>query len=104
VSRKRKTAAERRHLDRVAQLRCLITDGFPVTLHHVRRCGMPRSHFQVLPIVDRQHLAEYEGSLEHGKESWEAKYGCQEYWLGVVDGLLGCYRERLDGRMPPVTR
>ena len=97
------SAAEKRHMARVAELDCIITD-HAATIHHVRRCGMPRSHFMVLPLSPEEHQVEYAGSLEHGKESWEARRGCQEYWLGVVDGLLGCYEERLDGRMPPVTR
>lgn len=53
------TAAERRHMDRVASLGCLITGG-PATLHHVtgyadRMGRFARSHRLVVPLAPQYH-------------------------------------------------
>lgn len=63
-------AAERRHMDRVASLGCLLS-GEPATLHHVSSTieggRIARSHQRVVPLAPRYHL------IQHGpKESVEA--------------------------------
>lgn len=66
------TAAEKRHMARVAQLPCLVSGERPVTLHHVtgyadRPGRFARSHRLVVPLAARYHL------YQHGpKESVEA--------------------------------
>ncbi|MGV1682971.1 hypothetical protein [Sphingopyxis sp. NJF-3] len=55
------TAAERRHMDRVAGLPCLVSGQRPVTLHHVtgyadRMGRFSRSHRWVVPLLARFHL------------------------------------------------
>ena len=69
---KRPTPAERRHMDRVASLPCLVSGKRPVTLHHVtsyadRMGRFSRSHKLVVPLAPEYHL------IQHGpRESVEA--------------------------------
>lgn len=66
------TAAEERHMDRVAKRPCLACGAHPVTLHHCtgyadRMGRLPRSHRLVVPLCPRHHL------IQHGPhESVEA--------------------------------
>lgn len=67
--RKAPTAAERRHLGRVAELGCLVC-GEPSTVHHVTSDGyqrLTRTHTRVTPLCPRHHMIQF-GS----KESVEA--------------------------------
>ena len=65
-------AAERAHMDRVAQMPCLVCGVRPVTLHHVsayadRMGRIARSHKLVAPLCNRHHL------IQHGpRDSVEA--------------------------------
>lgn len=69
---KKPTAEERRHMDRVAQLPCIVSGKRPVTLHHVtgyadRMGRFSRSHKLVVPLAAEYHL------IQHGpKMSVEA--------------------------------
>lgn len=66
------TAAERRHMDRVAGLPCLVGAACAgrVTLHHVSSDGfqrIARSHQRIVPLCERHH------QIQHGpRESVEA--------------------------------
>jgi hypothetical protein len=66
------TKSERAHMDRVAQMPCLVSGERPVTLHHVtgyadRMGRFARSHKCVVPLAARYHL------IQHGpRESVEA--------------------------------
>lgn len=66
---KRPTAAERRHIARIAELPCLVCGG-PATVHHVTSDGykrITRSHFLITPLCARHHM------IQHGpRESVEA--------------------------------
>lgn len=60
------TAAEQRHMDRVAALGCLVS-GRPATLHHVtgyadRMGRFARSHSLVVPLAPEYHL------IQHGPD------------------------------------
>lgn len=66
----RKSAAEKRHMDRVAAMGCLVS-GKPATLHHVSATihggRIARSHKRVVPLAPEYHL------IQHGpKASVEA--------------------------------
>jgi hypothetical protein len=59
--RKAPTAAERRHLDRVAQMGCLVC-GQPSTVHHVTSDGyqrLTRSHERIVPLCPRHHMIQF---------------------------------------------
>lgn len=62
----RKSAAEMRHMDRVAALGCLVS-GKPATLHHVTASihggRIARSHKRVVPLAPEYHL------IQHGPKS-----------------------------------
>jgi hypothetical protein len=65
-----KSAAEKRHMDRVAAMGCLVS-GKPATLHHVSATihggRIARSHKRVVPLAPEYHL------IQHGpKTSVEA--------------------------------
>lgn len=52
------TAAERRHMDRVAAMPCLVTGQREVVLHHVMKCPgkrMRRDHRFVVPLTPEMH-------------------------------------------------
>jgi hypothetical protein len=94
MKRTRKKAAsadEKRHMDRVAALGCLIS-GKPATLHHVSStihgARITRSHKRIVPLAPEYHL------IQHGpKTSVEAlghlgffeRYGID--LLAVADAL-----------------
>lgn len=57
------TAAEKRHMDRVAGLGCLVCGG-PATLHHVtsyadRMGRFSRSHRLIVPLAPEYHLIQH---------------------------------------------
>lgn len=66
---KRPTAAERRHIARIAEMGCLVCGG-PATVHHVTSDGykrITRSHLLVTPLCPVHH------QIQHGpRESVEA--------------------------------
>jgi len=63
--RKATTAAERRHLGRVAAMPCLVCES-PSTVHHVTSDGyqrLTRTHERVVPLCPRHHMIQF-GSHE----------------------------------------
>lgn len=59
--RKPTTAAERRHLDRVAAMPCLVCES-PATVHHVTSDGyqrLTRTHERVVPLCPRHHMIQF---------------------------------------------
>lgn len=68
--RKQPTAEERRHIERVAAMPCLVS-GEAATVHHVTASihggRLSRSHQRIVPLAPRYHL------IQHGpRESVEA--------------------------------
>lgn len=57
-----KTAAEQRHMDRVAAMGCLVS-GKPATLHHVTASihggRIARSHKRVVPLAPEYHQIQF---------------------------------------------
>lgn len=91
--RKRKaTAAERAHLDAVAQLPCLICGAWPVELHHLRTgqgMGQRASHFEVLPLCPYHHRYGGFGVAIHGgTQEFQRNYGSETELLARVLALL----------------
>lgn len=84
------TAEERRHIERVASLPCLVC-GATATVHHVTATvhggRISRSHKRVVPLCPKHH------QIQHGPESVEAlsHRGFYDRWgidlLAVADGL-----------------
>ena len=98
MAKKRKpTKAESEHMDRVAQLGCIvcINNGYrdtPAEIHHPRTGvgGAQRSpHTTVLPLCPIHHRTGGHGIAIHaGQETWEALYGTETELLHQVEGLL----------------
>lgn len=90
MKKKTATAAEKRHMDAVQALGCLIHYS-PAEIHHCGTySGGGRDHMKVLPLCPRCHRGHGYGiSLHDGKKRWEEINGAEEYWLGVVNGRLG---------------
>lgn len=81
------TAAEKRHLDAVASLPCLVCGRQPVEIHHVRRYGETRKHKKVVPLCPEHHRGT-EGLHALGKKEWERRYMTQDAMLERVEQLL----------------
>jgi hypothetical protein len=90
--KQRPSTFERKHMDRVAGLPCLVSGKRPVTLHHVtgyadRMGRFSRSHRLVVPLAPEYHL------IQHGpKESVEALGHRKFYWRHQVDLLAEARR------------
>lgn len=59
--RKAPTAAERRHLQRVAEMGCLVC-GQPSTVHHVTSDGfqrLTRTHARIVPLCPCHHMIQF---------------------------------------------
>lgn len=94
------SAAEKRHMDRVAGLGCCICGG-EATLHHVTSDGfqrITRSHRRVIPLCPRHHLIQHgpHESIEAlGHEGFYRAYGvhplmlADDLWAGsrVILGI-----------------
>jgi len=99
--RKATTAVERRHLDRVAGMGCLVCDG-PSTVHHVTSDGyhrLTRTHERIVPLCPRHHMIQWgpHDSVEAlGHAGFTATYGID--LLAVSDRLWGKSQEIEHGR------
>lgn len=89
---KRPTAAEKKHMDKVAQMPCMACGAHPVELHHPRRgMGMSQraSHFDVLPLCPAHHRTGGHGvALHAGQKTWESIYGTEAELLERLRGLM----------------
>jgi hypothetical protein len=84
--------AEKAHMDRVANLGCIICHNPYVVIHHIttaRGFGGRSSHYEVLPLCVRHHDGGERGVAVHaGVKTWEAKFGTQKELLEKVRLLL----------------
>ena len=86
AKKKPATAAERAHMNAVAELGCLICQ-MPAQIHHVRRNGEKRNHFKVIPLCAMHHL-ETGGigvAIHAGRRSWEKNFGLELDYLDQVN-------------------
>jgi hypothetical protein len=90
-------AADKSHLDRVANLGCIVclNLGFidsPAEIHHPRTGqGMSQRarHQDAIPLCPRHHRTGGFGVAIHaGQKTWEAKYGTELELLAQVKKLL----------------
>lgn len=78
--RKAATAAERRHLHRVAAMGCLVC-GEPSTVHHVTSDGfqrLTRTHSRVAPLCPVHHMIQFgprESVEALGHQGFKVTYG-----------------------------
>ena len=93
------TAAESRHLDRVARLGCVLCRvhlsiyDSPAEIHHPRTgtgAGCKASHFDAIPLCPSHHRLGNEALHVMGRKAWERHFGITERELmQVTKNLLG---------------
>ena len=77
---KRHTAAEQRHLDRVAQLPCVLCGAQPVEIHHIREgqgAAQRASHFLVAALCPDCHRGP-NGFHGLGRKGFATRYKLDE--------------------------
>lgn len=87
MTRKQANAKEKKHLDAVSQLPCLVCGAVPVELHHtVRLAKKKRDHMEVLPLCVFHHRGVF--SIHMARKSFRAQYGTEEELLQQVERML----------------
>jgi len=92
------TAAEKRHIDRVAKIGCLVClreMGIfsPASPHHCDGRTKRGAHFKIIPLCGVHHQGgnntdEYV-SVHPYKAAFYARYGSEQELLDAVDDLIG---------------
>ena len=79
------TKAEKKHMDKVAQLGCFVCER-PAALQHIRPkgtgIGRRTSHFEVIPLCPDHHQGKF--SIHMSKKAFEEKYGTEKEILEIV--------------------
>ena len=88
-----KTAAEKKHLSRVAALGCVAGScGMPAEVHHPRDgkgIAQRGSHYDAIPLCPRHHRTGGLGVAIHaGQKTWEAIFGTEAELVEKTKGLL----------------
>ena len=82
MAKKAATAAERRHMERVSHMPCLVCDTWPVHVHHVHSDGMKRigkSNWIVAPLCPEHHQGDT-GVHALGHAGFTARYDVDLLW------------------------
>lgn len=86
MARKKKSKLEKEHMDKVAQLGCIICGNPEVHLHHIRYkgLGMGRrsTNFEVIPLCQPHHQGNF--SVHNRTIEFEKKFGSQKKLLERV--------------------
>lgn len=87
---KQATPAQKRRMDRVAALGCLICQS-PAIIHHTgTHLGGGRDHDYVIPLCPRHHQYGGDGvSIHDNRASWQKIHGTEEELLEKIAILLG---------------
>ncbi len=93
---KRKTRAEKEHLNKVAALGCIACkklgyDDTPAELHHLRSgvgMGQRSSHFRVIPLCHHHHRTGND-SIHQSPATFAKKFGDEEQLLAEVNKSVG---------------
>ena len=94
----RKTKAEKQHLERVANLGCIVCRNLgidpevPASIHHKllgMGMGQRASHYDVMPLCYLHHQGGGHGIAIHaGMKTWIKKYGTEEKLIEQTKELL----------------
>ena len=90
------TAAEVRHLTKVAALGCIacVNNGYedtPAEIHHIGNGTMSKraSNYEAIPLCPIHHRTGGYGLAVHsGREVWENTFGTEQDLLEQVKGML----------------
>jgi hypothetical protein len=85
---RRKTSAEKEHLDFVASQACMISGKRPVEVHHIRLNGEPKDHFKTIPLHYDYHRGKYGIHDGLGKYAWREKFGHEMDYLEILNERL----------------
>lgn len=95
------TAADRRHMSRVAELDCMLCRhkgiyGSPAEVHHIRTgtgAGRRSPHTSTIPLCSFHHRLGPEAIHTLGRRAWERYHGITELaLLEMTDKALGFER------------
>ena len=83
------TKAERKHMDKVAQLGCIVCynlgyDDTPAEIHHIGNGTMSKraSNYEVIPLCHIHHRTGGYGVAVHsGRKAFEANFGTEQELL-----------------------
>jgi len=99
AKRKGKTKHEKEHLNRVAELGCIVcyrqgNAGTPAEIHHLRTgrgIAQRSSHLRVIPLCPIHHrTGGYgENGFHQSPKDFQERYGTELELLEVVNGYLG---------------
>ena len=98
MKKKNATAAEKAHLQRLAELGCIVClEQFgvasPAEIHHPRNgqgVGQRASHFEALPLCPQHHRhGGYGVAIHAGQREWEKRFGTERELLAIVRARLG---------------
>jgi len=86
--KKAATGAERNHMNRVAELGCVICRR-PAEIHHLPGQGVRASHWETIPLCADHHRNGNIGTAVHsGRRSFEANHGTERELLAKVTRML----------------
>lgn len=93
-----KTKAEKKHLDAVAQVGCIVCkmngyDDTPAEIHHIRDgvgIGQRSSNYDCIPLCPIHHRTGGHGEIgfHQAPRSFESRYGTEQELLEMVNELL----------------
>ena len=97
--KKAPTAEERRHMDRVAQMPCLVCGAWPVELHHVTSRGtrmgrLTRRHDRVAPICPTHHRITAPGGHLESVEALGHRGFFRRFWIDLYQVAEFLWEER----------
>lgn len=84
------TKAEKAHLNRVAEMGCIICKR-PAEIHHIGNGAMGKqaSNYEVIPLCPEHHRTGGYGVAVHaGRKAWEANFGSERDLLEKVNGMI----------------
>jgi hypothetical protein len=98
MAKKPPTAEERRHMERVAQMPCLVCGG-QAEVHHVTgqatRIGrLPRRHDRVTPICPRHHRLTAPGGHRESVEALGHRGFFKRFWIDLEKVAEFLWEER----------
>lgn len=87
MTRKQANAKEKKHLDAVASLPCVVCGAVPVELHHcVNNTKRHRDHYRVIPLCKSHHTGVF--SIHMARKSFRAQFGHEDDLLMEVERML----------------
>lgn len=99
MAKKPPTAEEKRHMERVSQMPCLVCPTRPVEIHHVTgqatRIGrLTRRHDRVVPLCPRHHRISAPGGHLESVEALSHRGFFKRFWIDLEKVAEFLWEER----------